>query len=313
MMRLLVIFPCYNEEAILTQSIQPFFTYFESLITTNKINVTSKICFVDDGSKDATWNLISSFSQAYVAGIKLTTNFGHQKALLAGLETFKNKFDGYVTIDVDLQDDMHCIEEMVAKHVEGFDIVYGVRNDRTSDTQFKKNTASLFYRIMKFMGVKTIPNHADYRLISNKALLALLQYPESHLFLRAIFPTIGLKSANVYYKRLHREAGTTKYSVRKMVSFAWDGISSFSAAPLRWILYLGVFAMVVSIVLLIWATVSYILGNVIEGWFSILIVVVFFGGLQTFAIGVIGEYLGKVFMQTKNRPRYLIDETHKVE
>lgn len=312
-MRLLVIFPCYNEEAILTESIQPFFTYFESLIASNLIDRESKICFVDDGSQDATWKQITSFSETYITGIKLSTNFGHQKALLAGLETFQNAYDGYVTLDVDLQDDMRCIEEMVKRHQEGFDIVYGVRNDRTTDTHFKKNSATLFYRVMKAMGVKTIPNHADFRLISNKALLALLQFPESHLFLRAIFPKIGLKSTHVYYKRLQREAGTTKYSFRKMVSFAWDGISSFSAAPLRWILYMGIFAIVISIVLLVWATVNYLLGNVIEGWFSILIVVIFFGGLQTFAIGIIGEYLGKVFMQTKNRPRYIIDEIYRKE
>ena len=310
-MKLLVVFPCYNEEEVLMNTIKRFFDYFENLMAQGKISKESRICFVDDGSKDGSWDLISSFPQEYINGIKFSNNFGHQKALLAGLESFKDQFDAYVTLDVDLQDDYRIIEEMVEAKNNGFDIVYGVRNDRATDSVMKRKTAGLFYSLMTRMGVETIPNHADFRLLNNKALTAVLKFPETHLFLRAIFPMIGFSHTIVYYKRMAREEGESKYPFKKMLSFAWDGITSFSATPLRAVLFVGLFSILLSLILLIWATIQLFLGNVIHGWFSMITVVIFFGGIQTFAIGIIGEYIGKIYIQSKNRPRYLIDEILK--
>lgn len=310
-MKLLVIFPCFNEEEVLLNTINRFFDYFENLIELGVISQESSICFVDDGSTDKTWEIITSFSQEYIKAIKFSNNFGHQNALLAGLESFKNEYDAYITLDVDLQDDFQVIGEMIAKYKEGFDIVYGVRNDRSTDSILKRGTAQMFYKTMDKMGVKTINNHADFRLINNQAVLALLKFPESHLFLRAIFPVIGLKHTIVYYKRFPREEGKSKYSLRKMLSFAWDGITSFSATPLRMVLLIGLFSILISFVLLLWALIQLIRGNVIPGWFSIIAVIIFFGGIQTLAIGIIGEYIGKIFIQTKNRPRFIIEEIIK--
>lgn len=307
-MKLLVIFPCFNEEDVLKNIIDRFFLFFENLIDSETISNDSRICFVDDGSKDKSWDIITSFPQKYIDAIKFSNNYGHQRALLAGLECFKNEFDAYVTLDVDLQDDYNVITEMISKYKEGNDIVYGVRNDRTTDSVLKRGTAKLFYKIMDKMGVKTVDDHADFRLISNKALLFFLEFRETHLFLRAIFPVIGLKHTVVYYKRLAREVGESKYPLKKMISFAWDGITSFSATPLRMVLLVGLFSVLLSILLLFWATIQLLSGNVIHGWFSIITVVIFFGGIQTLAIGIIGEYIGKIFIQTKERPRYLIDK-----
>ncbi len=309
--RLLVIFPCYNEEEVLKTIINRFFSYFEGLINRKAIAKNSRICFVDDGSKDKTWREINDLKSEYVYGIKLTNNFGHQKALLAGMDTFKNEFDAYVTLDVDLQDDFTVLEEMLEKLHGGTDIVYGVRNDRTTDSPLKRKTAGLFYNIMEKMGVKTIHNHADFRLINNKALHALLTFPESHLFLRAIFPVIGLNHDVVYYKRQSRDVGESKYPIRKMISFAWEGITSFSATPLRLVLVVGLISILISIGLLVWATIVLLLGKGVTGWFSMITVIIFFGGVQTFAIGIIGEYVGKIYVQSKNRPRYLIDTVYK--
>lgn len=310
-MKLLVIFPCFNEEDVLKSIIYKFFSFFENLIDSGTISIDSRICFVDDGSKDSSWDIISSFPQEYINAIKFSNNYGHQRALLAGLECFKNEFDSYVTLDVDLQDDFNVITEMISRAKEGNDIVYGVRNDRTTDSVLKRITANLFYKIMDKMGVKTIDNHADFRLISNKALLSFLKFSETHLFLRAIFPVIGLKHSFVYYKRLPREEGESKYPLKKMISFAWDGITSFSATPLRMVLFVGLFSVLLSVFLLLWASIQLLRGNVIHGWFSMITLVIFFGGVQTLAIGIIGEYIGKIFIQSKDRPRYLIDEIIK--
>ena len=306
--KLLVIFPCYNEEEILTNSIQKFFVYFDSLLADNYISADSRICFVDDGSTDSTWEIITGLEDYRVNAIKLSTNFGHQKALLAGMETFQNQFDAYITLDVDLQDDYTVITEMLHHYNKGCDIVYGVRDDRTTDSAFKRKSAQKFYSFMEFLGVKTIVNHADFRLINNKALNSFLKFGETHLFLRAIFPAIGLKHDIVYYKRLEREAGESKYPLKKMASFAWDGITSFSVKPLRYILITGLFSTFLSILFFLWAFVQLILGNVVHGWFSVIATVMFFGGIQTFALGIIGEYIGKIFLQVKNRPRFLIAE-----
>ncbi len=307
-MKLLLIFPCYNEEEVLPDSSKKIFSFFQKLLESGEISKESRICFVDDGSKDNTWNIISGFDNEYVNAIKLSNNFGHQKALLAGLETFKDKFDVYVTLDVDLQDDINVVKDMLQLAKKGNNIVYGVRNDRTTDTFFKRFTANLFYKIMDKLGVNTIPNHADFRLIDNKALQEFLKFSETHLFLRAIFPAIGLQSDIVYYKRLERKKGTSKYPLTKMLKFAWDGITSFSVTPLKFVLLIGIFSLFLSLGLGIWAVVQLLRGEVITGWFSTISLIIFFGGIQALALGIIGEYVGKIFIQTKQRPRYIIEK-----
>lgn len=306
--RLAIILPCYNEEKILDLSKSHLLNKLNDLIQKKKITYDSKLCFVDDGSKDNTWKILDSYKDSSISTIKLANNFGHQFALLAGLDTLKNNFDIYITIDVDLQDDIDCIDKMIDAYVNGDDIVYGVRNDRQNDTYFKRKTATLFYDLMSKMGVKSIKHHADFRLISNKVLLEFLKFKESHLFLRGIFPEIGFKQGVVYYKRKERSLGESKYPVKKMIAFAWDGITSFSNQPLKIVLYVGVFSIIMSIFLTLYALIQLLIGNVVSGWTSILIAVVFFGGIQTLAIGVIGEYIGKIYYQVKGRPRYIIEK-----
>lgn len=309
MIKTVLIFPCYNEEEVLKITKNTVVQKLNELIQNNVISNESKICFVDDGSKDHTWSIIEGFDEDLVTGIKLSKNYGHQYALLAGLELLKNKFDAYVTMDVDLQDDINSIEEMINEYKNGFDIVYGVRNDRRSDTFFKKTTAQLFYTFMQKLGVNTVYNHADYRLISNRALKDFLKFGETHLFLRGIFPLVGLKQSNVYYKRMPRTRGESKYPLRKMLAFAWEGITSFSIKPLKMVTAVGAIAIFVSVALSVWALVSLILGNVITGWTSLVILIIFFGGIQSVSLGIIGEYIGKIYMQVKNRPRYLVEKT----
>jgi len=306
--KLLIIFPCYNEEEVLEISIQRFFHFFHNLFSKELIDKNSRICFVDDGSTDNTWKIIEQFENPYIKAIKLSNNFGHQKALVAAMETFQNQFDAYITLDVDLQDDFTIITSMIEKYIDGYDIVYGVRDDRSSDSFFKRKTAHGFYWFMEFLGVETIVNHADFRLINNKTLNFFLKFEETHLFLRAIFPSIGMNHCTVYYKRFERETGDSKYPIKKMASFALDGITSFSVKPLRYILITGLISTLLAILFFIWAVIQLLLGNVIHGWFSVIATVMFFGGIQTFAIGIIGEYIGKIFMQVKNRPRYLIEK-----
>ncbi len=310
-MKLLIVLPCYNEEMVLRDSIFSLFTYFEDMVAQADISAESRICFVDDGSDDLTWKRIEEFTQPYVRGIKLSKNFGHQKALLAGLESFANEFDSYATLDVDLQDDHRVLKEMILCQKKGFDIVYGVRNDRTTDNFFKRGTARAFYKLMEHLGVKSIKNHADYRMINNKTLSSFLQFKEYHLFLRAIFPLMGFRTTIVYYKRQARGSGNSKYSLRKMIAFAWEGITSFSTTPLRLVLAAGLFSLLISFVLMIWATIELLIGNTITGWFSIITLIMFFGGIQTFAIGILGEYIGKIFVQVKSRPRYIIEKIIK--
>jgi len=311
--KLLVIFPCYNEEEILRASYDKFIVFFELLIDEDLIHPESKICFVDDGSTDSTWQIIEEVKNAQIHALKLTNNFGHQKALLAGLETFRDKFDAYVTLDVDLQDDYQIIVKMLEKINGGYDIVYGARNDRSNDSFFKRKTADWFYKFMLYLGVKTVPHHADFRLLNNKALKNFLEFSETHLFLRAIFPYIGLNHTVIHYKRNKRESGKSKYPLSKMMSFAWDGVTSFSVKPLRFILLMGVLSTILAILLMGWFTLQYLMGNTISGWFSIIAIIIFFGGIQTFAIGIIGEYVGKIFMQVKNRPRYIIEKKIEAE
>ncbi len=312
MNKIVIIFPCYNEEEILTQTKNEIVQKFDELVQKDIISTDSKICFVDDGSKDRTWEIIDNFTEYNVLGIKLARNVGHQFTLLAGLETLKDKFDGYITMDVDLQDDINSLERMIVEYLKGNDIVYGIREERESDTFFKRKTAEIFYIIMLRLGVNIYYNHADYRLINNRVLSEFLKYNESHLFLRGIFPLIGFKQSKVYYSRKERVLGESKYPLKKMLSFAWDGITSFSDKPIKLVLNIGIFSIVISFLLCIWALFQMLLGNTITGWTSIIVLIIFFGGLQTFSLGLIGEYIGKMYIQTKNRPRYGIDQTKNI-
>lgn len=305
-----IIVPCYNEEEILKSSHAKLSALLDEMISTRVIEPGSKIIYVDDGSADHTWKLIEELSgeDAKAQGIKLSRNFGHQFALLAGLESLYNQYDIYITIDADLQDDIGVMEEMVSRYKAGDAVVYGVRADRKTDTYFKRQTAMSFYRLMRWMGVRTIYNHADYRLISNQALGELMHFGETNLFLRGIFPLIGLPHSTVEYSRKKREAGTTKYPLKKMISFAWEGVTSFSIKPLRVMLYLGIFFFLLSILLAVWALVVYLRQKTIPGWTSLVIPIVFFGGFQMIFLGIIGEYIGKIYKEVKARPRYIIEK-----
>jgi glycosyltransferase involved in cell wall biosynthesis len=307
--KLVVILPCYNEEEVLPSSIAQLNTLFDGLTAQGVISADSQLCFVDDGSSDETWTSISKNSNARIKGIKLSRNFGHQFALLAGLEQLCGHFDAYVTIDADLQDDINAIEEMVLHFSAGNQIVYGVRDDRKSDSFFKRRTAEGFYKLMNKLGVETVYNHADFRLVGNAALNSFLEFKERNLFIRGIFPRLGYKTAQVFYKRTERTAGETKYPLRKMMAFAWEGVSSFSVKPLRMILTIGLLCFLVSLSLIGWAIFAYFSGAHLEdGWLSTIIPTTFLGGIQMISIGVIGEYIGKLYTEAKARPRYIIEK-----
>lgn len=309
MKKILIIAPCYNEEEALTFFHEKVGGLLSTLIASDDIHPESGICFVDDGSADATWSMIESLIQKdqNVKGIKLSRNFGHQYALLAGLETYRDCYDGYLTIDVDLQDDIGVIPEMVTKLEEGDNIVYGVRTSRGRDSFWKKYTALLFYQIMRKLGANTVFNHADFRLIDNAVLGNFLKFKEYHMFLRGIFPMIGFKAGYVYYVRQDRVAGEPKYSIKKLTSLAWSGITSFSVRPLRLILVVGMFSFVASFLLGIWVIYRKVMGLSIEGWTSLMIVILFFSSINMLSIGLIGEYLGKIYQEIKGRPRYIIE------
>lgn len=271
--------------------------------------MASKILFVNDGSQDKTWQLISDFTEKYawVTGIKFSRNYGHQNALLAGMETAVDYSDMIITIDADLQDDVNAIPKMVEKYHEGYDVVYGVRNNRDTDTWFKRRTALAFYSLMKKMGVNLVPDSADYRLLSKRATKSLLQFSERNLFLRAMVPLVGYRSTKVYYARKERFAGTSKYPLKKMIAFATDGITSFSIAPIHLILWLGILIMLISLLFMIYVLVEKIIGNTVSGWSSLMMSIWFLGGTQLVAMSVIGEYVGKVFTEVKRRPRFTIE------
>lgn len=307
---LCIIIPCYNEEEILQWSYQSLKNKLVQLMQEKIISDKSQICFVNDGSKDKTWNIIESICENdnYISGIKLSRNFGHQAALIAGLSSKANSFDCYITIDADLQDDIDAIDEMVLKFTEGNEIVYGVRNDRSKDSSFKRNTAYMFYRLMSALSVETIYNHADFRLIGNKVLNELLNFKEINLFLRSIFPIIGYKSTKVFYKRHDRIAGTTKYPLSKMLAFAWEGVTSFSSKPLRIGLYVGIITFFFTIAITFWALLVYWQGKALPGWVSTVIPVALLGGIQMISIGVLGEYIGKIYIEIKRRPRFIIEK-----
>lgn len=309
---LYVVVPCYNEEAVLPESSRQFDEVLSDMISKQIISAQSKILFVNDGSKDRTWMLIEKFSKEnpHFAGISLSRNRGHQNALMAGLMTAKELADITVSIDADLQDDINAIYEMVEKYKQNHcDIVFGVRSERKTDTFFKRATAQGFYKVMQKMGVKLVADHADYRLMSRRALEALSKYREANLFLRGLVCDLGYKTDVVYYKRAERFAGESKYPLKKMLSFAFQGISSFSVSPIRWITGLGFLVSLGSIFAVLYALISLAFGKVIPGWTSLLISIWFLGGLQLLSIGLIGEYIGKIYLETKARPRFFIQKS----
>ena len=307
---LYIVVPCYNEELVLKETTKRLKEKMEELIHLKKIAKKSRVMYVNDGSKDKTWELIKKINEGeeYFTGLSLSRNRGHQNALLAGLMTAKEKADIVISMDADLQDDINAIDEMIEKYHEGAEIVYGVRSSRKRDTFFKKITAEGFYKVMKLMGVDIVFNHADYRLTSKNVLKELEKFSEVNLFLRGLFPLIGFKTEVVYYERKERFAGESKYPLKKMLSFAWDGISSFSVKPLRFITGLGFLITLFSILVLIYSLIVKIIGQAVSGWTFIVCSIWFVGGLQMLSLGIIGEYIGKIYNETKHRPRYIISE-----
>ena len=301
--------PCYNEEEVLPQTKTELLELRSRLIQKGLIDEESFICFVDDGSKDRTWELIEEYSaDPAIKGLKLSRNCGHQNALLAGLFYAEGLADAAVSLDADLQDDISVVEQMCEKFHDGCEIVYGVRKRRDSDTTFKRVSAEGFYKLMELMGVDIVYNHADFRLMSKRALSWLKEFGEVNLFLRGIIPLLGLKSDIVYYDRKERFAGESKYPLKKMLAFAWDGITSFSVVPLRFITILGGVVLVLSLVLSIWALVAKLSGSAVSGWTSMMLIVLFLGGVQMLSIGIIGEYIGKIYKETKRRPRFFVEK-----
>lgn len=314
-MTLYLVIPCYNEQEVLHETARQLKEKMESLKSRNMISDKSRIVFVNDGSKDNTWQMIEELHQSdsIFRGIKLSRNKGHQNALMAGLMTVKNECDAAISLDADLQDDINAIDAMVEKFSEGCDIVYGVRSARKTDTFFKKFTAESFYKIMEKMGVEVTYNHADYRLMSKRALDALEQFKEVNLFLRGIVPMIGYKTDCVYYERKERFAGESKYPLKKMIAFAMEGITSLSVKPIGMITALGVGIFTISIIMLIYFLVRHFIGQTVEGWTSLAVSVWAIGGLQLLAIGIIGEYIGKIYLETKARPKFIIEKYLKDE
>lgn len=305
-----LVIPCYNEEDVLPISVKLFLSVLQRMIQSGKISVDSRILFVDDGSEDRTWNLIKEYSSVYehVCGIRLSKNCGHQNALLAGLMHVKSYADIVITIDCDGQDDVESIEKMVDAYHDGCDIVYGVRSKREKDSFFKQTSANLFYKLMRAMGTEIIENHADYRLLSARVIRELEQFKENNLFLRGLIPLVGFKSTFVYYERKERMAGKTKYSLRKMAGLAFDGITSFSIQPLRMIMGIGAMVAILSFIGVVWAVVTALMGNTVAGWASMTCIICFVGGVQLICLGVLGEYIGKIYLEVKRRPRYIINE-----
>ena len=310
MEKLYIVIPCYNEEEVLDKTKTELKKKMNTLIQNKKIDKQSKVIFVNDGSKDKTWDLIQQFYQVdkLFGGINLSRNKGHQNALLAGLLTVKDDADIVISMDADLQDDIDAIDLMIEKRKEGADVVYGVRNSRKKDSFFKRTTAQGFYRVMKMLGVDVIYNHADYRLTSRRVLDSLKDYREVNLFLRGIFPLIGFKSDIVYYERKERFAGKSKYPLKKMLNFAWDGITSFSVKPIRLVLNVGVVILILSLLMILYSVIQKVLGNTVDGWTFIVCSLWLLGGIQMLSLGIIGEYIGKIYSETKARPRYLVTD-----
>lgn len=309
---LYMVVPCYNEELVLDETSERLKAKYEQLISNNIISPKSRVVYVNDGSKDKTWKKIQGKhnENPMFSGINLSRNRGHQNALLAGLMTVRNLADCVISMDADLQDDINAIDEMLEKFEnENCDIVYGVRDNRDTDTVFKRRTAGAFYKLMQGLGSQSVPNHADFRLMSRRALDGLAQFPEQNLFLRGMVPLVGYKSDVVYYKRGERFAGESKYPLKKMISFALDGITSTSAAPMRLIFWIGLIWFLLAIVGAIYIIARHFInGSDVAGWASTMLSIVGFGGANLLALGVIGEYIGKIFLEVKQRPRYLIED-----
>lgn len=307
---LYIVVPCYNEEAVLHETSKRLKEKMTALINDKKISYKSRVLFVDDGSKDKTWEIIEELhgSDDLFSGLKLSRNKGHQNALLAGLMTAKELADISISMDADLQDDINVVDQFVDKYHDGCDIVYGVRSSRKTDTAFKRGTAGMFYKFMRLLGVDIIDNHADYRLISKRALEALSQFKEVNLFLRGIVKQIGFKSDIVYYERSERFAGESKYPLKKMLAFAFDGITSFSVKPIRLVTVVGFLVFLISIGMIIYTIVQTCLGNTEAGWSSLMCSIWFLSGLQIMALGIVGEYIGKIYTEVKARPKYIIDK-----
>ncbi|NJP40267.1 glycosyltransferase family 2 protein [Oscillospiraceae bacterium HV4-5-C5C] len=305
------VLPCYNEEAVLPLTNQRLLLKVEQLIQSGQISPVSKIVYVNDGSKDQTWQLIQRYSResALVAGIDLSRNRGHQNALLAGLMTVKDAADAVISMDADLQDDLNAVDEMLARFKQGIDVVYGVRSSRQQDTFAKRFTAELFYKFMNLLGAHTVFNHADFRLMSQKALNGLAEFKEVNIFLRGLVPLVGYSADYVYYERKERAAGTSKYTLSKMLGLAVDGITSMSIRPIRLIGLVGFFSLLVSLVMLIYSFVQHAAGNTQPGWTSLMISIWFLGGLNLLSLGVVGEYVGKTYLESKHRPRFLINRS----
>ena len=305
---LYIVVPCYNEQEVLPETSKRLKAKLEQLITAGKISEKSRVLFVNDGSKDRTWEIISALHQQspLFCGVDLTRNRGHQNALLAGLMTAKDKADAVISMDADLQDDVEAVDQMVDKFLEGVDIVYGVRSSRKKDSFFKRTTAEGFYRVMNALGAETVFNHADYRLMSKRALEGLEQFREVNLFLRGIVPMIGYRTDVVEYERGERFAGESKYPLKKMLSFAMEGVTSLSVKPLRMITGLGFLIFLVSLVMIIYNLARWAMGATVTGWASLACSLWALGGLILLALGIVGEYVGKIYLEAKGRPRFLI-------
>ena len=309
-MKLYLVIPCYNEEEVLPETALRLEEKLCSLIDQEKIDRDSRIVFVNDGSHDHTWEMICELhnKNKLFRGIALSRNRGHQNALLAGLMTVKDECDAVISMDADLQDDIHAIDAMLEKYEQGYDVVYGVRSSRKKDTLFKRTTAQAFYRLMRAMGVESVYNHADYRLMSRRALNGLAAFGEVNLFLRGIVPLVGFRSTTVPYERGERFAGKSKYPLKKMLAFALEGITSLSVKPIRMIATLGLLIFLGSIGMAIWSVTRFFMGYTVDGWASLAVSIWALGGIQLLAIGVIGEYIGKIYLETKHRPTFLISD-----
>ncbi|MBQ6498390.1 MAG: glycosyltransferase family 2 protein [Ruminococcus sp.] len=310
MTKLYIAVPCYNEEAVLPDSAAKLRAKLRSMMSDGLISDDSRIVFIDDGSADATWRLITELheSDSIYSGIKLSRNRGHQNALMCGLMTLKDEADAVISIDADLQDDIGVFDEMVRKYESGCDVVYGVRSKRKTDTFFKRFTAEGYYKVLDRMGAKVIFNHADFRLMSRRALQAFAEFHETNLFLRGLVPMVGYKSDIVTYERSERLAGESKYPLKKMLALAWEGITSLSTKPIKMITRLGIIMLIISLVMLIYTLIRYFMGATNTGWASLMVSIWAIGGLQMLAIGIIGEYIGKIYLESKHRPRFIVEE-----
>lgn len=307
---LYIIIPCYNEEEVLPQTNPMFVRKLNELVQNRIVSPESRIVYVNDGSKDNTWELIQQYSKenAFVIGLSQSRNRGHQNAVYAGLMESKKIADITISIDCDGQDDINAIDEMIQAYNNGSEIVYGVRNDRDTDTFFKRTTAQTFYKLMDWLGVESVYNHADYRLVSSKVLNEFEKFEEVNLFLRGMFPLVGFTSSAVYYKRNERIAGESKYPISKMLNLAFDGITSLSVKPIRLVTTLGFFVSLFSFLIIIWIFISYFTKNTVSGWASNATLLSFFCGIQLISIGIVGEYIGKIYLEVKKRPKYIISD-----